>query len=80
MGSSRRVLENLERVILLFEGTVFNGSLSKHRKVESMLAELRELLLTMRRIDSHNQKKRFWLLSRRAVVVSVKIARMLSTS
>lgn len=57
-------------------------SLTSVRTIEGMMAKLRGIRRSMQRLDkkSSDDQEKFWKLSRRAVTLTVKIAKLLSSS
>lgn len=71
LGETIRTLEDLARSCSLAP-----------RRLESMMGKLRGIRRTMQRLDktSPSSRVRFWKLSRRAVSIAVRIARVLSST
>ena len=83
MSPFTRTDRQLHRIIEILEELVESrSSLTKVRMLERMLVNLREVRQSMRRLDKSDPKgrKKFWQLSRRAVLLSLRIARGLSST
>ena len=81
MRSYARTEQFLEETIRLLEGLASSSALTSGT-LEGMLGKLRGIRRSMQRLDKTNadSRARFWKLSRRAVSLAVKIARILSGS
>jgi len=79
-----RALHLLEAATLSIEELVSrsNAPLASQRKAERMLGDLMDIERSMKKLDVTNShgRKRFWKKERRAVALSMRIARLLSTS
>ena len=71
----------LDEAIRSLEGRASTSALASGR-LEGMMGKLRGIRRAMQKLDKTDplSRVRFWKLSRRAVVVTVKIARVLSAS
>ena len=79
MSAFTRTEQILEKTIWSLEELARSSALTS-RQLESMMDKLNGIRLAMRRLDKTNpsERARFWKMSRRAVSISVKIARLLS--
>ena len=76
-----RTESRLGKVIEILQESIQNQcSLNKTRQLEKMLCNLQKVKRSMQRLDKKNPEHRskFWRLSRRSVLLSVKIAREIS--
>lgn len=83
MTQFARTDQQLNRIIEILEELIESrNSLTKVRRLERMLVNLREVRRSMQRLNKTdpNGRKKFWQLSRRAVLLSVRIARGLSST
>lgn len=83
MSQFTRTVQQLKRVIEILEELIESRcSLTKVRRLERMLVNLRGVRRSIQRVDKTDPKgrKKFWQLYRRAVLLSVRIARGLSST
>lgn len=83
MSIYSRTDEQLGKVIeTLGELIQIPCSLNKARKLERMLVDLGGIRRSMQKLDKNDpeHRKKFWKLSRRSVLLSVNIARGISSS
>jgi hypothetical protein len=76
-----RTEQFLEKTIGLLEDLASSSALTSGQ-LEGMMDKLHGIRLAMRRLDKTipSERARFWKMSRRAVSITVKIARLLSGS
>ena len=81
MSAFTRTEQLLERTIRSIEGLASSSALTS-RQLEGMMGKLHGIRLAMQRLDKTDPegRARFWKLSRRAVLIAVKIARLPSGS
>ena len=81
MSVFTRMEQFLERTIRSLEELASSSALTS-RQLEGMMDKLYGIRLAMQRLDKTDPagRARFWKLSRRAVSIAVKIARLLSGS
>lgn len=81
MSVFTRTEQFLEKTIRSLEELASSSALTS-RQLEGMMDKLYGIRLAMRRLDKTDpsERLRFWKLSRRAVSIAVKIARLLSGS
>jgi hypothetical protein len=81
MSVFTRTEQILEKTIWSLEELASSSALTS-RQLEGMMDKLYGIRLAMRRLDKTypSERARFWKMSRRAVSIAVKIARLLSGS
>lgn len=77
-----RTEQVLEEAIKCLEELAVKSALATSGGLESMLGKLRSMRRSMQRLDKTNPaaRRKFWMLSRRSVVLALEITRKLSTS